>query len=394
MTATGSPGVGQPSEARPRDPLRVARYVLPTTIVYGTGVVDQLPGLLAEAGISHPLIVTDRGLTATPLPQRVSAVLTAAGVVHEIYAEVEPDPTIAVVDALTRLLQAQGNDGVIGLGGGSAMDAAKAAAAAATSGLPVRALVGPDKVPCDPLPIIAVPTTAGTGSEVTRFAVLTDVEAGAKASLASMRIMPKFAVLDPALTLGLPPGLTASTGMDALAHAVESYGSVWNNPVSEGMALRAVELVGRHLRTAVRTPGDLEARGGMLAASCIAELAANTTRLGLAHALAVPLGATHHIPHGVGVAMMLGPMCAYNEEVDPARYARLAAALDPSSQTMSGAVASLRADVGLFSRLRDFGFSPDDHDRVVALAMRSDNVQANPRPAGPAELRDLLERAR
>ena len=393
MTTGQAQTLDQATQARQRDPLRAARYVLPTSIVYGKGTLEQLPGLLSELGVSHPLLVTDRGLAVTAIPQQVIAVLAAAGIKHGLFAEVESDPSTTVVDQIAQLLRDGAHDGVVGLGGGSAMDAAKAAAAAATSGLPVRQLTGPDKVPCEPLPIVAIPTTAGTGSEVTRFAVLTDLEAGAKISVASMRVMPKFALLDPSLTTGLPRGLTASTGLDALAHAVESYGSVWNNPVSEGMALHAISLVGQYLRAAFAEPDDLVARGGMLAASCIAELAANTTRLGLAHALAVPLGATHHIPHGVGVAMMLGPMCAYNEDVEPLRCARVARALDASSNTLTGAVYRLRTDIGLNSRLRDFGFNREDCDRVIALAMKSDNVLANPRPAGPEELRQLLEQA-
>jgi alcohol dehydrogenase class IV len=382
------------SQARSRDPLRLARYALPTTIVYGTGALEQLPALLVEAGIEHPLIVTDRGLARTPIPGRARAVLVNAGVRHGLFADVEPDPTLELVDRIATHLRDGGHDGVIGLGGGSAMDAAKAAAAAAAAGTPVREIVGPDKVTVEPLPTIAIPTTAGTGSEVTRFAVLSDPEAGVKASVSSMRIMPRFAILDPSLTAGLPAALTASTGLDALAHAVESFGSVWNNPVSEGMALHAVALVGEHLRTAVSEPNDLVARAGMLAASCMAELAANSTRLGLAHALAVPLGGTNHVPHGVGVAMMLAPMCAYNEVVDPARYARLSVVFGETGTLFSTLIARLSADLGLHARLRDFGFSDADRERVVEIALRSDNVLANPRPVEAADLRALLEQAR
>lgn len=380
-------------EVRSRDPLRLARYELPTRIVYGEGALGQLPELLREAGVRHPLIITDRGLAATPVPQRVSDVLTAAGVDHGIFVDVEPDPTTTVVDAAAALIRERQHDGVIGLGGGSGMDAAKAAAAAATSEVPVAELVGPGKVQRDPLPIVAIPTTSGTGSEVTQFAVLSDIDAGTKVSLASMRLMPMFAVLEPELTCGLPPALTASTGLDALGHATESYGSVWNNPVSEGMALHAISLIGAHLRTAVKNPADKIARAGMLAASCIAELAANTTRLGLAHALAVPLGATHHIPHGVGVAMILRPMVAFNEEAEPARYHTVVSMLDPSSDRLSMAMARLYKDVGLDARLSDFGVVPEDYDRVIAMAMRSDNVKANPRAAGTEELRALLRAA-
>jgi alcohol dehydrogenase len=381
-------------QARPRDPLRLARYVLPTTIVYGSDALAQLPGLLVEAGVEHPLLVTDKGLARTPIPGQVQAILASAGVRHDLFADVESDPTVELVDGIAALLRDRGYDGVIGLGGGSAMEAAKAAAAAATGAVPVRDLVGPDKVTVDPLPTIAIPTTAGTGSEVTRFAVLTDTQAGLKLSIASMRIMPRFAILDPSLTTGLPAELTASTGMDAFAHAVESFGSVWNNPVSEGMALNAVGLIGEHLRTATARPDDLIARGGMLAASCIAELAANSTRLGLAHALAVPLGGSNHVPHGVAVAMMLAPMCAYNEIVDPARYRRLSAAFGEADTPFSELVSRLCAELGLNARLRDFGFSDTDRERVVEIALRGDNVLANPRAAEAADLRELLEQAR
>ncbi|MHA6631784.1 iron-containing alcohol dehydrogenase family protein [Pseudonocardia sichuanensis] len=381
------------ADLRPRDPLRLARYELPTRIVYGAGALEQLPSLLAEAGVTHPLIITDRGLSATAIPRQVAAVLAANGVEHGIFAEVEPDPTTTVVDAAAALIVEGAHDSVIGLGGGSAMDAAKAAAAVATAGVPAARLVGPGNVRTDPLPIIAIPTTAGTGSEVTQFAVLSDLQAGTKVSLASMRLMPTFAVLEPELTVGLPPGLTASTGLDALGHATESYGSVWNNPISEGMALHAISLIGKYLRAAVANPEDRIARAGMLAASCTAELAANTTRLGLAHALAVPLGATHHVPHGVGVAMILRPMAAFNEEADPARYAPVTAMLDPSANRLSEAMGELYQAVALDARLRDFGVAPEDYDHVIELAMRSDNVRANPRPAGAEELRSLLRAA-
>lgn len=381
------------SKARPREPLRLVRYALPTAIVYGSQSVAQLPSLLAEMDVDFPLVVTDRALGASAVTQRVVSVLSSAGIKHELFAQVEPDPTTAVADEIAALLRSRGHDVVIGLGGGSPMDAAKAAAAGATSGLASMELVGQDKVPCDPLPLVAIPTTAGTGSEVTRFAVLSDDAAGTKVSIASLRIMPRFALLDPSLTTGLPPQLTASTGMDALAHAVESYGSVWNNPVSEGMALHAIGLVGQHLRTATKQPGDLLARAGMLAASCIAELAANTTRLGLAHALAVPLGATHHVPHGVGVAMLLGAMCAYNEEVDPLRYRRMNEAMGNPEPSMSSTVRALCKDLGLNARLGDFGVEKADYRRVVAMAMKSDNVLANPRPAGEEELAGLLAQA-
>jgi alcohol dehydrogenase len=382
------------ASARRRDPLRLARYELPTVIVYGTDALSQVPALLEELGARYPMVVADRGLLATQVPDRLIGVLLRAGLRHALMAEVEPDPSIDTVDRIAERLRSDGHDSVIGLGGGSAMDAAKAAAAVVAAGVSARDLVGPDKVFATPLPVVAIPTTAGTGSEVTRYAVLSDHTARSKASVASLRIMPRFAVLDASLTVSLPASLTASTGMDALAHAVESFGSVWNNPISEGMALHAVSLVGANLRRAVARPDDLEARGAMLAASCVAELAANVTRLGLAHALAVPLGATIHVPHGVGVAMLLGPMCAYNEIVDPRRYEKLGEAFGAAGSRFSDSIRGLCDDLGLAARLRDYNFTDADRERVVELAMRSDNVLANPRSVAAEDLRALLEHVR
>lgn len=377
---------------RPRDAARIATYQLPTSIVLGAGAVDRLPGELAALGVDRPLLVTDPGVRAGPA-QRVIDVLTAAGYAPGVFDAVEADPLTTTAEAIGRALTDGEHDGAVGVGGGSALDAAKAGAVVAATGLPARELAGPDRVPADPLPVVAVPTTAGSGSEVTRFAVLTDPDAGRKVSLASMRIMPRVAVLDPALTVSLPPALTAASGVDALAHAVESYGSVWNQPISEGMALYAVELVGRHLRTAVSHPEDLEARAGMLSAACIAELAANSTRLGLTHALAIPLGALHGVPHGVAVATFLAAMCAYNEPAVPERNARLVSSLTPGNPgtELATAVTALVEEVGLTRRLRDFGVTPADHPRVVEQAQTSDNVQANPRIAEAEDLAGLLQ---
>lgn len=391
---TPSTGTPPPAGRRPRHPGRIATWQLPTSITLGVGAVARLPEHLAALGVRRPLLVTDPGVRSGP-GQRVLRVLRGAGITPMVFDQVEPEPLTTTAEAVGRVLVAGGHDGVVGLGGGSVLDTAKAGAAVAASGLPAVELVGPDRVPTEPMvPVVAVPTTAGSGSEVTRFAVLTDPAEGLKVSLNSMRIMPRVALLDPELTVGLPAPQTAASGIDALAHAVESYGSVWNQPISEGLALHAVELVGRHLRAAVADPADLDARAGMLAAACVAELAANTTRLGLAHALAVPLGGLHRVPHGVAVATFLAPMCAYNQPAVPERNARLLRSLDPDAEgdgaDLAGVVAALVDEVGLTRRLRDFGVTPADHGRLVELAVRSDNVLANPRVAGPEDLAELL----
>ena len=253
--------------------------------------------------------------------------------------------------------------------------------------------VGRDKLTADPLPIIALPTTAGTGSEVTMWSVLTDPVSHRKVSIGSMRLMPRLAILDPELTTGLPPGLTATTGMDALTHAVESYASVWSHPIAEGMALQAIGMIGASLRTAVHEGGNLEARHAMLLASLIAELAANTTRLGIAHALAIPLGAIHRIPHGLANAILLPHVVDFNRPAAPDRYARILSALGSESSDPGEAIRQLNAGIGVHARLSDWGVTPDTFPSLIEMAMQSDNMLANPREAGPRELALILQAA-
>jgi len=379
-----------PVKARARDYNRTVVYHIPTEIVCGADIIDDLGQRLVPLGLRRPLIVTDRGLRMAGIVDRVLTALAGAGLQPAVFAEVQSDPATDVVEQVQALLVQGNHDAAIGLGGGSAMDVAKAAAALVTNGGAVLDYVGREKLTVDPLPIVAIPTTAGTGSEVTMWSVLTDAASGNKVSIGSSRIIPRLAVLDPTLTLGLPPAITAATGMDALSHAMESYGSVWNHAIAEGLALHAVELVGQNLRRAVADGADLDARRGMLMASLISELAANSTRLGLSHALAIPLGARHHVPHGLANAMLLPHVVAFNAAAAPERYDRMRRLLDPHSDSVGQAVTRLNQAIGITSRLSDWGVSEEDFPALVALALRSDNVLANPREAGADELAAIL----
>lgn len=375
--------------SRRRDPTRVFHYQLPTEIVFGEGCIAEIGQLARKSGLRKPLIVTDHGVRAAGIVDRVEAALADSGVVADIYDAVTSDPrTSTVVQVRDRIIE-RGHDGTIGIGGGSAIDVAKAAAAFVTNPGSPQDYVGRDRITHDPLPMIAVPTTAGTGSEVTMWSVLTDDETGAKVSIGSVRIMPRVALLDPELTYGLPPDLTAATGMDALSHAVESYGSVWNHPIAESLALQAIELVGRYLRSAVEDGTNRDARRGMLMASLISELAANSTRLGLCHALAIPLGARHHVPHGLANAMLLSAVADYNAAADPERYARIAFLLDGTDDA-ARAIANLRRKIGITDGLAKWRVSEDDFAEIAEMALRSDNVQANPREAGQEHLAAIL----
>jgi len=386
MTAEDRWGV---IRARPRDPARPFHYQLPTEIVFGEGRIEELGEHLKRFGVARPLIVTDRGLRSAGIVDRIEAVIAGAGLGVDVYDAVTSDPLTSTVEEVRERILEHGHDATVGIGGGSSLDVAKAAAALARNPGAPRDYVGREKLVHDPLPIFAIPTTAGTGSEVTIWSVLTDETSGAKVSIGSVRMMPRVALLDPELTYGLPPALTAATGMDALSHAVESYGSVWNHPIAESLALRAIELVGRHLRTAVVNGSDPDARRGMLMASLISEMAANSTRLGLCHALALPVGAVRHVPHGLANAMLLATVVDFNAAADPERYRTVASLLGETNDAAQ-AIDTLRRDIGITDGLSAWNVEPGDFDTLAEMAMKSDNVQANPREAGPEDLVAIL----
>lgn len=387
MTSTDQWGT---VKARSRDIARPFDYQLPTHIVFGDGRIGELSDHLRRHGVTRPLIVTDPGLRSTGIIARIEHVLSEAGMPCGVYDEVSSDPRTSIVEHVVALVREGQHDGLVGVGGGSSLDVAKAAAALVTNPGAPADYVGREKISNQPLPFVAIPTTAGTGSEVTIWSVLTDDATGAKVSIGSVMMMPNVALLDPELTVGLPPKITAATGMDALSHAVESYGSVWNHVIAEPLALQAIELVGKYLARAVEDGSDLEARRGMLLASLVSELAANSTRLGLCHALALPVGARYHVPHGTANAILLDLVCAFNAAADQERYATIARKLGWGPDAASG-IAALRERIGITERLADWGV--DNHGELADMAMKSDNVLANPREADRDQLMEILRAA-
>jgi alcohol dehydrogenase len=289
------------------------------------------------------------------------------------------------------------------MGGGSALDTAKAVAALATNpGSPLD-YVGLHKVRNRPLPTIAIPTTAGTGSEVSLWAVFTDDDRKLKVAIGGVLMYPAVALCDPDLTLDLPRPLTASTGMDALAHAIECCTNRACQPISAALALKAIELIGGHLRRAALDGHDREARYAMLLASTMAGMAMNPTRLGLAHALAMPLGSWDlKIPHSVAIAVTLPLVMEFNTPAAPERFVEVAVALgEPVSRCSSSDVARRAASavreladaIGIPKDLSGHGLRPEHVDDVVLEAMKSGNVAVNPRETSREELAQILRRA-
>ena len=373
---------------------------MPADLHVGFGQIETLPAHVRGLGATRVLVVTDPGLTAAGPVDRVLAILAAADMPAAVYDQVTADSGSDLIMAAAAKAKAEAADCIVGLGGGSSLDTAKAVAAMATNPGLVADYAGLDKLVADPLPCICVPTAAGTGSEVSIWSVFTNDANDLKIAIGGVRMIPKVALCDPELTLGLPPAMTAATGMDALGHAVECYANKACQPVSGALALQAIQLIGTHLRTAVADGNDRAARYGMLLASTMAGIAMNPTRLGLAHALAMPLGSWDlHIHHGTIIAVTLPEVMAFNHPAAPERYAAIAEALGEDIAGLSLEAAAARSvdavrrlcrDVGIPPKLGALGLREDQVDLIVDEAMKSGNVLVNPRATNRAEMEAVL----
>ena len=378
-------------------------FPVPTDIHFGCGMVRSLPERLGALGARRAMLITDPGVRAAGVLDQVTRVLQEAAVDFAVCDKVKPDSGSALIDETVAEAKAAGADSIVGIGGGSSLDTAKAVAALATNAGSALEYVGLHKIRNRPLPMIAIPTTAGTGSEVTLWSVFTDETRAVKAAIGSILIYPAVALCDPDLTLGLPPNVTAAPGMDALAHAIECYTNNNCQPISGALALRAMELIGRYLRSAVLNGGNRQARYGMMLASTMAGIAMNPTRLGLAHALAMPLGSWDlRVPHGVVLAITLPNVMEFNYRAEPDRFVDVARALGeavdglPRRAAAARAVSAVRelaADIGIPKGLGEFGVSAKHVRPVVDEAMKSGNVPVNPRHTCAEDLARILEQS-
>jgi alcohol dehydrogenase class IV len=375
-------------------------FPVPTDIHFGCGSIRSLPERLRAVGGTKAFLITDPGVRAAGILDEVTRPLNGAGIDFVICDRVKPDSGSVLIDETVAELKRSECDAVIGIGGGSSLDTAKAVAALATNPGPALSYAGLHKIRNRPLPMIAIPTTAGTGSEVTLWSVFTDDTRSVKVAIGSTLIYPAVALCDPELTLGLPPLLTAATGMDALAHAVECYTNNACQPISGSLALRAIELIGQHLRSAVLNGRNLQSRYAMMLAAGMAGIAMNPTRLGLAHALAMPLGSWDlHIPHGIVLAVTLPAVMEFNHLAEPDRFVDVARAMGEHVDGLSrlegaaravSAVRSLARDIDIPGSLGDYGLREEHVRPVVDEAMKSGNVPVNPRRACAEDLATIL----
>jgi alcohol dehydrogenase len=376
-----------------------ANWNYPTKIRFGAGRIDELAEACGRAGISRPLLVTDPGLRDLPVTARALGVLAAAGVEAGVFAEVQPNPTEANVAAGLAALRDGGHDGVVAFGGGSALDCGKVVAFMRGQRRPMWDFedIGDWWARADPAgiaPIVAVPTTAGTGSEVGRAGVITDLATRTKKVIFHPKMMPAEVILDPALTVGLPPTLTAGTGMDALAHCLEAYFSPSFHPLAEGIAVEGIRLVKEYLPRAYRDGADLKARGQMLVAAA-AGATAFQKGLGAIHALSHPVGAVYDTHHGLTNAVFMPYVLAFNREAIGAKADRLAAwlGLDGGFAGLLDFVLRLRRDLGLPHTLAEMGLDDARFAEMAKMAVVDPTAGGNPRPLGTGDARDLYRRA-
>jgi alcohol dehydrogenase class IV len=377
---------------------RMFRYEIPTIIEFGNGSIRALAEHVKALGGSKVLIVGDPGVIQAGVVEHLTAPLEAAAIPYTIFSDIEADPDISSVEKGIELAKSEGCDLVVGVGGGSSLDTAKAIGVMLTNPGHIRDYVGINKVAVQAAPVIAVPTTAGTGSEVTIWSVLSDKKEKIKLSVGSPYNCPTMALCDPELTVSLPPHITAATGMDALTHALESYVNKATQPISEGMAVQAMKMIARSLRLAVVQGENLQARHDMLLASLIAAMAFNSTRLGLAHALALPLGAHFKIPHGTVNAILLPEVMEFNIMGNVPKFAEIASIFGEKIEHLSDraaaersavAVRNLKMDVGITQTLSDYGLKEEHLDFIAEEAMLSGNVAVNPRKPTLEDLKNI-----
>jgi len=378
----------------------MAQILYVTNILIDFGVLAQLKAECERVGIGRPLVVTDAGVKAAGLLDRVQQAL--GGVTHSVFDATPSNPTEAAVRAAAELYRAQGCDGLIALGGGSAIDCAKGVAIAAAHPGPLKTYAtiegGSAKITSAVAPLIAIPTTAGTGSEVARGAIII-VEDGRKLGFHSWHLVPKTALLDPELTLDLPPVLTAATGMDAIAHCMETYMSAAFNPPADGIALDGLMRGWAHIERATRDGQDREARLNMMSASMQGAMAFQKG-LGCVHSLSHSLGgANPRLHHGTLNAVFLPAVIRFNAEAPhmqrEQRLQRMAWAMGLSSGSdVAEAVRDMSARLGLPSGLDAMGVTPDLYERVIQGAMADHCHTTNPRLASADDYRHMLDTSR
>ena len=377
-------------------------FFIPAVNIMGIDCLEEAMGAIAGLGLRKALIVTDQGLAKAGVAERIAGMLAMRDIDSVVFDGAKPNPSIANVEAGLAVLRREHCDCVVSLGGGSPHDCAKGIALCATNGGRISDYEGVDRSSKPQLPLIAINTTAGTASEMTRFCIITDEARHVKMAIVDRNVTPILSVNDPALMVAMPKGLTAATGMDALTHAIEAYVSTAATPITDACALKAVTLISDNLRQAVADGSDLKARENMAYAQFLAGMAFNNASLGYVHAMAHQLGGFYDLPHGVCNAVLLPHVQRFNAKVSAARLRDVAKAMGMKvcgldAQQGAGAAISaiehLAAAIGIPAGLAALGAKVDDVPLLAANALKDACGLTNPRPASQAEIEAIFKAA-
>ena len=376
----------------------------PRLMAIGGGALAELPGLLARLGLGRPLVVTDPYIAACGILDRATVLLDKAQMPWSVFSDTVPDPTTAVIEVGVGRLQAGDFDSLVAIGGGSSIDTAKGMSVMFANGGRMRDWKVPNDIPKLGLPIVAIPTTAGTGSEVTRFTVVTDTESDEKMLIAGLACCPSAAIVDYELTLTMPLRLTADTGIDSLTHAIEAYVSRRASPYTDGLAKNAMGLIARNIRTACAQPDNRAAREAMMLGATTAGMAFSNASVALVHGMSRPIGAFFHVPHGLSNAMLLPAITAFSAPAALERYADCARAMGVAEEG-EGSQSAVARLLDELRRLSDelqvptpktYGIARARYDALLPVmasqALASGSPQNNPRVPSEGEIIELYRR--
>ncbi len=379
-------------------------YYLPTRNVFGAGSVNEVGELMNSLGGKRVMIVTDSFLAAAPMTPRIQGILEASGISSCVFGGAEPNPKDTNVEAGLKFYQENNCDSVISLGGGSSHDCAKAIALVSTNGGNIRDYEGVNRLHTGVPPLLAINTTAGTASEITRFCIITDTSRKVKMCIVDWRVTPDVAVNDSELHMGMPASLTAATGMDALTHAIEAFVSTDANPLTDASALQAMQMIGHYLPKAVANGDYMKAREQMAYAQYLAGIAFNNASLGYVHAMAHQLGGFYDLPHGVCNALLLPYVERFNIIGNYDRIVRIGQAMrigehsayatyeDQAMNVIAG-IKRFADYVGIPKNLKELGVKPEDFDIMAENAMKDACALTNPRKAKKEQIIEIFQQA-
>ncbi len=366
-------------------------------IVLKCGAIKLLPEIIKFLETKNALIVTDRGLISTGIYSKIEQSLKSSNIKTILYGGVLPDPSISLIYEALRFAESHNINAVIGLGGGSSIDTAKCVAALLTNRKDINSYVGTNLLKEDPLPLIAIPTTAGTGSEVTPIAILSDENEHLKKGIVSDKLIPDYAILDPELTAALPKNVTAYTGMDALTHAIEAFTSVNSNIYTDSIAQNAIRIIIDNIGKAYEEGSDLSARENMMIGSMMAGIAFANAGVGAVHAFAYPLGGMFHIPHGLANSIMLPYILKYNIQGGSEKFKELARAFEVSRNSpelVAKRITELNSLLNIPEKLSNVGVTKDYIHTLAEQVVRIDRLlKNNPREVTLEDALDIYQKA-